>query len=444
MKKAFDVFWLMENSVGIIQTYIALVILGLGQGVLTARLLGPAGKGVLAIAVLTANILGQILSCSMGQALQFYVGRRMISEGAALTQAVLFSAVLGGGVAIGLGGLVDWASGAFGVERGQVLVVLPLVPLHMLSEILRPLFIAGDLVKYRNRLEIGQQALTFLFVLLFVAVQERGVNGALAAFLSAQALATSAMVYFFAKQHGIAVRTGAQGFGVVLAYGLKHHGATVLSRAMKRLDSYLLLYWLGSSAVGLYSVASTLAELPMLVARSLQGLVLSYVSSSRKEEADQVMVRLSRLFVSLSIPAYLLYAVVCPWLVPLVFGSQFAGAVNPFFVLLPSSFGLSFYVFIGAHLSGAGHPQFLSYTMLLSTGANVVLSFLLVPSFGLVGNAWATMIASLTAFFATLSLFRRTTGCGYRTATILYRSDWDWIRGGIISVLARSGLTVQR
>lgn len=440
----FGIGWIAHNFANLLLTNNLLLVLGFGHSILTARLLGPDGKGIVFVIFLTTTSIGQVLNCSMGYSLQNYIGRQVLSKGAGLALSVVYSLAFGGGAALLIAIASDRALEVLSLDRSfthLIFVALPIIPVSMVTESLLAIFISADMVGYRNMIQVGNNMLELLLLVLLVAIARRGPLGALESNLLSSLLSVVALFLLLISRYGFDVRGAFASANSVLGFGLKQHGATVLARAMKRADSYLLLYFLGNAQVGIYSVATALAELPMIVTRSLHGLVLASASANRRDSAAHVTAQISRIVAVTLMLILIMYAVLMAWALPVMYGSQFASAYWPFLILLVASFSLSFYTIIAGYLSGTGNPLHVTYLMSVSTVSNLAMSLVLIPALGLVGNALASSLSSLFTLWLSLRAFSKFSGYNYWGALLPDRSDMTRLRklAALITTMARKG-----
>jgi O-antigen/teichoic acid export membrane protein len=183
----------------------------------------------------------------------------------------------------------------------------------------------------------------------------------------------------------------------VLSFGMRQHAGAVTARALKRLDGYVLWYFMGSAAVGVYSVAASLAELLLLLPRAIHATLISYVSTNSYDVALRGTRQLLQTSARALIVATTCFALFGYMIIPAVFGAQFDLARSPFVILTFATAFLGLYVIGGAFVIGSNRPHVTSLIMMCSAALNVVLSLLLIPRYGLVGNAAATCVASSVA-----------------------------------------------
>jgi O-antigen/teichoic acid export membrane protein len=86
-------------------------------------------------------------------------------------------------------------------------------------------------------------------------------------------------------------------------------------------------------------------------------------------------------------------AILGPPLVPVVFGEDFADAVTPMLILLPSMWFLGIALAIGSTLRGYGRPGLASILAGLSMVVTIGLDLILIPDYGVTGAAVASAVA---------------------------------------------------
>jgi O-antigen/teichoic acid export membrane protein len=212
---------------------------------------------------------------------------------------------------------------------------------------------------------------------------------------------------------GIAVRLALRGYlrgwgkadvrlaGEICRYGIRGQVGGMLSLVNLRLDVAILGALVGPGTLGVYAVASKYAEL-----LRLPGLAITYVLYPRltvrdgKAAAEDVAKLLPRAFVFTAVAAIPLAAAVP--LLPLIYGSAFAGAMIPAYILLFGLVGEGVAGLVSAYLYGVGRPGANSLALGVSVVVTIVLDVLLIPHFHAVGAAVASAAAYLTSSGALL------------------------------------------
>lgn len=207
-------------------------------------------------------------------------------------------------------------------------------------------------------------------------------------------------------------------------------GAGVL---LARVDQSLLLPLSSAAELGLYIVAVNISEVPQIVSAAFRDVVFATDSRQRSSTRTLRAARLASTFSLLvAVPVLLTIEL---WLVP-VFGPAFADAAEPTRILvLAVALGTAGSI-AGASLSGQGRPGLRSTSLSLALLLNVLAIFVLVPSMGAVGAAYAALCGNLLASALNIVLVCRLTGWQARAFFGIRRQDLDGLR----QVLSRQNL----
>lgn len=182
-----------------------------------------------------------------------------------------------------------------------------------------------------------------------------------------------------------------------------------------RLAYYLIQRFIGTAAVGLYSVTSQLAESTWLVPKSL-GLVLYARMSNTEGMERQRDLTLAVLKVALGVALLFTLALV---LVPdalykLVFGPEVTGVAWLVLLLAPGLLAMAASQALSHYLSGTGRVWHNAIGSGLGAVATLVLGFMLIPKHGLPGAAITASIAYCTSTVYQALVFQRLTGARLR------------------------------
>jgi O-antigen/teichoic acid export membrane protein len=161
-----------------------------------------------------------------------------------------------------------------------------------------------------------------------------------------------------------------------------------------RLDQLLLTPLSSSYELGIYAVAASVAEVILIVNLAIRDVVFAVESGDPDDARASRAARISTL-ITLVLGGSL--AAVCPWAIPLFFGSDFSGAVSVTLILIAAAVLGNPGSVAGAILSGRGKPGLRSISLTIGLALNLAAVLVLVPSYGAKGAAFATLIASAFA-----------------------------------------------
>lgn len=178
---------------------------------------------------------------------------------------------------------------------------------------------------------------------------------------------------------------------------------TVSASASARLDQALMPSLTTSEQLGLYAVAVTVAEVPLLVGTVLSRNLMAEASAGVPLGR---MLRHVLLGFGVAVLGSALIGVLSKWLIPIFFGPPFAASIGPEYVLLGATCLSVVTIAFCAILTGWNHPLFASIPQIGSV-AVVIVSFSLVGTGINAWNAsWISLFAQLTSCLIVIILMR--------------------------------------
>ena len=229
-----------------------------------------------------------------------------------------------------------------------------------------------------------------------------GVAGFLTAIALTSAVAALALMWFLARLHSFRWGFDWELFGSQLGYAGKAYIVTLFGYGVSRVGVLFLEHYAGKSEIGIYSVALQLAD-ALVIIPSTTALVL-FPNLVKSDIQDQYACALSvawrtglimlALCFSIGVAAY--------WLIPMLFGDAFAPAVYVLWWMLPGVPALSITTIISQYLAAQGMPWGIILAWIAGLLLLVVSCQQLVPQWGARGTA---MGLSLTYVLLACILF---------------------------------------
>lgn len=178
---------------------------------------------------------------------------------------------------------------------------------------------------------------------------------------------------------------------------------------MLNLDIVLMEHFNGETQVGYYSAAKTLLNLILVLANAAFSVILP--TSARAKEWDKR--KLTQATVSVLLIALLLMGTVvvfAPQIVRLLFSARYEPAGPAIRVLLIGGWFYSALMLLSA--CGLGQKRDMAYGRIyaVALGLNMVLNLMLLPSFNMMGAAWAFVASSIVGGLLAFIEQRRFTG----------------------------------
>lgn len=394
---------------------------------LTARWLGPEGRGIYVLVLLYSS-LGVTLLGGVGSALAYEVSnqgqpvREVAARAAALALAIGVAALLA---------CVVYVLVAGGSDGWWLLVAGAAQPPLLLATALTWAFLGADDQRGYNRAIIAPSWLGLLTLVALLGGQRLVTGGntvqmALLAWLLAQ-IAVVLWLLWLGRQLWLPPAWGAissVSLGGMIAFGAQTGLADLVSFFNYRVDALALNALRGPEEVGIYSVAVQVAEGLWFISSAVGVVIYARVGSLPRAEAAALTAQAMRHAVFVIAVLALGLMAVSGVLFPLLFGSDYRDAVGAFRLLAPGIviFGLG-RIFSTYFTNALGKPRVPLLIAATSLAIGLPLCLLLIPRWGMNGAAVATTLSYTASMLLAMLVFRRSTGIPLRRMLLLSGDD---------------------
>ncbi len=186
----------------------------------------------------------------------------------------------------------------------------------------------------------------------------------------------------------------------LVLFGSKVWFGSVASMLLSRIGQLLMTPLSSAQDLGLYVVATTISDMPLIVALAIQGALFGV--NSKSNDSAQVTTT-ARLTLLVGIAGCAVLGGSLPFWIKPLFGEEFDGAVVPTLMLLFSALICIPGLMAAAGLSAWKRPGLRSIGLVVSLIANLTVFLLLVPHLGVIGACWTSVVSNvvLTGFMVT-------------------------------------------
>jgi O-antigen/teichoic acid export membrane protein len=185
-----------------------------------------------------------------------------------------------------------------------------------------------------NVIRLVQPSVYMLVLLILIHSASLSVSLVMAAIIAALAGSTALAAASAGVHISAATLTSAK---VTLASGWRFHLANVLLYGAAEIDKLLVLQLLNDHDIGLYAVAVAVGAVGGgLVVQSLGLILTRQIAAAAKGDVAKLTVRAIHDATLLLVLVNSGAALLAPWLIPMLFGAEFAPAVPTVFILLGS------------------------------------------------------------------------------------------------------------
>ena len=384
------------------------------SGVVTARALGPSGRGVTVALTTLSQLAGFLFAMGVAQSLSYYIARRPADGPALFTTWVLMLVpltVLAIAVAELLLPVIFTGPGgeqAVTIGRWFLVTIVVVVGLELNYGLLLGV---QDFLVY-NVLRFAQPAVIAIALVLLWILDLLTVESALISATAGAALLLGLGLARSVRRVGLGrfdLRLGLR----TLWYGVRGQGNTVASNLNARLDVAMLPAFVSTASVGLYSVATNLSLIVHQMANTFAGLVLPAAAHEPERGPLKVVGSLYATLVVTAVLAAVLALFARP-LIGFVYGDPFRDAAEPLLLLLPGAVLFAGSSILSAGLYAAERPFTATVTQLLGMAVTVIGLFAFLRTGGVTAAALVSSVAYATVFFATLVAYKQVSGKPWR------------------------------
>lgn len=375
-------------------------LLGAVLGIYVARRLGPENKGVYALAVGASAILSAFASWGCGHSTSYFVRKRPGAAWSIVAHSTLVSSL---GTCI-VGVFLYYSGPLFselffdGRSLDGAFLILILLGTILLS--INGALGAGVIAKqdsgFYSLAGIASTCVSLGTTLLFMEVLRGGVLGALGGFMSGQLLLLILYIGRFRLYVKPEISTPLP-FSEFISYASKAQPGVMVSVVFKRVDLFVVGYFLNPAFVGYYSVAAALKELVMILPRAVAGLVGGELAGIANPDQRAFWGPMREGLISsitFSIVASLGGAIMFPFIIPLLYGPAYNGATVAAIILVTSAVPMSAAILFNAALNALNKPLVSSVANLVSSVCGFLLLWFGAKFFGLTGAALAAVFST--------------------------------------------------
>ncbi len=370
-----------------------------GSGVITARSLGPSGRGALAAIIMWPQFLSYLMTLGVPTSSVYHV-RKDPEHASHFVAAATLLSVLTGSAAILVGQLAipyslhTYPPAVIHFARFAVF----LAPLALLGITLSTQVQSAGAFRSMNIFRVAQPAM--VLCVLFVTWRLFGLtaySASLAYLLAGIPITIWNFVWVYKHFHPT-LRGGFEASRQLLNYGVRVWGADLLSTVSNQVDRILIVSMLAPRLMGLYVVSQGIAGLLNPLPSAMSTVLMPKAAGKSVPEIVELTGRAVR------ITLVGLLAVACPlflaggFLLRLVYGNKYDGAAAILKILLCEGILDGMTSVLSQAFLAAGVPG--TVTLLEGCGllTAVPLMYWMIPRWGLPGAACALLTATFIRF----------------------------------------------
>ncbi|MFH2141729.1 MAG: oligosaccharide flippase family protein [Bacteroidota bacterium] len=380
-------------------------ILGIAAGIYMTRQLGPEGKGIYTLFIANMQLLVMFLGMNLSGGLQYFVssGKIMASKlwSISLASLVIVTIICAGLLFLPLPfDEIFFEKGYSSLfYRGWLLISFFLA---VLNSVFIGFLQGKKKFAYINLVSLINAIINFfVFTSLFYLAQNRylfvGIREVLL-FTLGILFINSGLYFILFKNNIKSIKivkfSLKEDVGTLSHFLIPSYISILINFFNYRFIIWIINYYHSSEQLGYFSLALGFSQMTLMVTMSLNIVMFSHFSSQKDVNIaikDFIIAFKVNLYIIVFITGFLV--MISSWVIPLFYGSIFTPSVIPFNILALGTIFLSQAQVFG-HFFGAMNKNWtnsMAYITVLTL--LIIMSFLVVPDYGIIGGAWVNTIS---------------------------------------------------
>lgn len=427
-KKYFKNILLTLNRI-IIGTIIGLLI-----SIIIARSLGPENQGIFSLILLLPTILVTFTNFGVGVSTVYLMQKSkyklfdVIKTNYIISIFLSIFTIIIGFTVIYLSDELFFST----VDLSLLLIALIAVPPLLNNQFIQTVFQGLEDFKTFNIVLVVGQSINLVIILLLSIINSLTILTSLIAYICSNIGITFILFYMIKKKLKFNYKEGTfdkKYLQESIEYGVKSHLSNILAFLNYRVDMLIIAFLLNPIQVGYYTIAVNITERIWFLSQAVSTVLFPRISKMSDEEAK---VQLTTFTIKIMLLTSIIMGVILLFLsdifVNILFGSEYQMSAIILVYLIPGIVFGSISRLIANDFAGRGKPEYNLYTSIFTLISNIVLNFILIPIFGVIGAALATSITYLINLILKCILYRRLTKVSYKNLLLLNIADINHIK----------------
>jgi O-antigen/teichoic acid export membrane protein len=357
----------------------SLAFLGLINSILINRYLGPALKGEYAFILNSVNILVLILNLGIYQSYPFFKRQNIEGLKEKYINNVSFQFALYFSITVIL---------SFVFKDINYSIVFTLVPFMILTRQLSFITLV-ERINIRNLVNItSAAAYTLILIVVYIFTEVDYVYVIVALYFKDIIIIASLILVFRLKPN--LTRPHKEMLIQSIKYGIGPMFTLLLINLNYKADVIILKVFVENYQIGLYSIGILLAEQAWLISDAFKEVLFS--KTSRSDSVNET-IRAIKLNVYINILMLVFVLIFGKQIITLLYGVEFVDAYLVTSVIFAGITGMVLFKLIYPYFISKGMQMITVKYLLVVALVNILLNFVLIPQFGNIGAAIASVVS---------------------------------------------------
>lgn len=433
---------LVKNIINSVLTQIPVFVLGIVSGVFSTRILGEEAKGVFSLFQANYLLFVMVFSFGIQTGIVYFISSKKYAEqivaGLSFSVFILCSIFL---MALLLTAYyMGFSSYFFPEEYNKLPYIFSVVVLFVLTffnNLATSFFQAHSKFNIINRMALINSiinALLFLGIYFFIIKEDFTPSERFdyVLILTVFLVFLNSLVWLILYLNKINVKPALDKITTdiikkFIGYSLLIYLGTVINFFNYRLDLWIVNYFLDEKELSHYSLAANIVQIILYLSVTIASVILPKISSSSDDKKFEIFTLISRISTLFFFVLVLIAFITSKFLIPLLYGEEFAPTIVPFQILSIGIFISCITQIFSIITIVLNKSKYSIYACLIGLLFTVVFDLYLIPIYNIIGAAYATLISYFVIFITTYLLIVFKTQCPTKNLLILTKQDISFI-----------------
>lgn len=373
---------------------IILMLLGFATSVLTARLLGPSGKGMLSLLVSVQAIILPIGTLGIKQSASYFSGKKIFSEQKMLSNILgifLIMSVLLVIITFLIYKILNYDEL---YDLLTIIIFSIIIAFVIFKDYLNFINIVRKNIKFLNNqtliFAIGYLAIIIMFSLMGnLNIKQIGIANILS-----NTIVISLIIIYIIKTVKLTIRIHLDKMKPLIMKGLMFSLSLIILQLNYRFDIIMLGKMTNTEIVGIYSVGVHICELLNKIPLSI-GLVLFTRAINWEHNSKNIykLKILLRYTVSSVVILGIILLGTAHKLIPILYGYEYFQSVYVIWSIILGVIVLSIFHIIHLYIAADGKPYYAIFAFAPALIINIILNLILIPKYTFIGAGIASTLS---------------------------------------------------
>jgi len=380
-------------------------ILTMAISIFLARNLGVAGIGQYHLILSTQIVVITILAMGFGNASIYFINSKKIDRLILVSNLFQFFIIIALVLALVLGFALFNFENYFGyLNFLSILLFVTGAASLLMYNILMPVLYANLEIIKLQILQLSSNLFLLASILFFYLIDCFEINIVISITGISNIVLVAILLFYLRDDLHIKTKMDFILIKELFSFGVKLSATNFVFILSSNIVIFLMQHFLknGFESVGLFSRASTIANIFLLIPTTLGPLLYSKWSGVSITKLHFEVEKASRILVSISIFCVLITILFGEYFLLLLYGKEFIGAKIVLIILSVTIVFSSIITILTNVFSSIGKPMITLKVFTVSLIITSILAFILIPSFGIEGAAFSVLIGVIYNGFALL------------------------------------------